>query len=215
VTEYLNSTAETGTYATSGDVITLGNSSPIAGHQLFSADGVNSADYLIKIVNSSGAWKQGICTYNSTAHTLTLSGSWLLTGGTVSDSDAVQVYALGLDADAAAALAFKRYSELLTVVASSGSAQAPVIDGRHYKITLSATCTITLTAPTGAASGVVYSSTIDLVMDGSSTYSWAGGTINEMGTQTDNTTSGAVNSYVVKTYDAGTTWFVYPAGAEV
>ena len=121
----------------------------------------------------------------------------------------------GLDLGAEAGLPLQRYSELLVTVASSGSAQAPVIDGRHYKITLSATCTITLTAPTGAASGVVYSSTIDLVMDGSSTYSWAGGTINEMGTQTDNTTSGAVNSYVVKTYDAGTTWFVYPAGAEV
>jgi len=102
--EYLDSTAETGVYATSGDVITLDDSTPVAGNQLFSDSANDGADYLVKIVDADGNWKQGICTYASAGDTLTLSGSWLLTGGTVADSTAVQVYALGLDAAAVAAL---------------------------------------------------------------------------------------------------------------
>lgn len=96
-------------------------------------------------------------------------------------------------------------------VASSGGVQTVQLDGRAHVITLSAACTITLSAVgTGYSSAIIV-----LIQDPTTprTISWAG-TPKALDTQTISTTAGKHTVWLAWTPNGGTTYYLSGAGKE-
>jgi len=214
--EFQNSIGEVGTYTSSTTKVAL-SGTPVQGHQAFDdAPATNGETFLCKIVDSSGNWKLGVMTYASATPDLTLSGSWLASLGTLSETASdVQVFNVSHYA-LTDGLHFDTYNEGTVFNATAGATPGVVLDGRTYRLTLSANATVALSCPSGAASGTAYSALIIFVQGASAyTVSWSGGTNRLfLGTQTDSTTNGDYFAYLVTTVDAGTNYLIMPAGTE-
>lgn len=110
----------------------------------------------------------------------------------------------------------KDYSETLVTDTDSGATHTiDVSTGNHHALTLTANCTLTFSNP--SPTGKACSFTLRVIQDGTGsrtlTYpasvDWAGGSA-----PTLTTDASAVDFLTFLTYDAGTTWYGFPAGLD-
>lgn len=110
----------------------------------------------------------------------------------------------------------KDYSETLATDTDSGATHTiDITTGNHHSLTLTANCTLTFSNP--SPTGKACSFTLRVIQDGTGarllTYpasvEWAGGSA-----PTLTTAANAVDFLTFLTYDAGTTWYGFPAGLD-
>lgn len=201
--------------------ITLGSAA--TGYRSFSGAGVSDGDKVSYLIEDGTSWEFGVGTYTSSGTTLsrdTVSAS--SAGGTtkISATSSSAVYITALAAD------LVQYDSVGAVNISGGLREkknAPSISsgtltldcstGNIFAVSLNANIT-TLTFSNVPSSGTAYALTLSFTADGTartvtwgSAIKWPGGTA-----PTLTSTNAKVDTFVLTTWDGGTTWYAFTAG---
>ena len=205
--------------STGTGTLTLG--SAVTGYQTFASAGVANGDVVSYAIEDGANWEIGTGTYTSSGTTLSRTPSASSNSGSaISNTTAAQVYITALTADIVNASSGSATG--LTATGLKETKTAPTIStntltldcstGNVFNVSLNANVT-TLTFTNVPSSGTAYGLTLSLSITGSFTVTWPASVKWPSATApTLTTTSGKTDTFVLFTYDGGTTWWAFTAG---
>lgn len=206
--------------STGTGTLTLG--SAVTGYQTFASAGVANGDVVSYAIEDGVNWEIGTGTYSSTGTTLSRSPSASSSAGAaITVTTNAQVYITALTADIVNASSGAATG--LTVTGAKETKTAPSIStntltldcsaGNVFAVSLNSNIT-TLSFTNVPASGTAYGMTLSFTADGTartitwgSAVKWPGGTA-----PTLTSTNGKVDTFVLTTWDGGTTWYAFVGG---
>ena len=201
---------------------TLTVGSAVTGYQTFSSAGVANGDVVSYAIEDGANWEIGTGTYTASGTTLSRTPSASSNAGSaISVTTSAQVYITALVADivnassgSATGLTVTGAKETKTAPSiSSGTLTLDCSAGNVFAVSLNANIT-TLSFSNVPSTGTAYGLTLALTADGTartvtwgSAVKWPGGTA-----PTLTSTSGKVDTFVLTTWDGGTTWYAFTGG---
>lgn len=206
--------------STGTGTLTLG--SAVSGYQTFASAGVANGDVVSYAIEDGVNWEIGTGTYSTTGTTLSRSPSASsAAGAAITVTTNAQVYITALTADIVNASSGSATG--LTVTGAKETKTAPSITtntltldcsaGNVFAVSLNANIT-TLTFTNVPASGTAYGLTLAFTADGTArtitwpaSVKWPGGTA-----PTLTSTLNKVDTFVLNTWDGGTTWYAFVGG---
>lgn len=206
--------------STGTGTLTLG--SAVTGYQTFASAGVANGDVVSYAIEDGANWEIGTGTYTTTGTTLSRTPSASSNANAaISVTTAAQVFITALTADIVNASSGTATG--LTITGSKETKTAPSIStntltidcsaGNVFAVSLNANIT-TLSFSNVPASGTAYGLTLAFTADGTArtvtwgaSVKWPGGTA-----PTLTSTSGKVDTFVLTTWDGGTTWYAFTGG---
>ena len=205
--------------STGTGTLTLG--SAVTGYQTFANAGVANGAIVSYVIEDGANWEVGTGTYTSSGTTLsrTVSAS-SNSGSAISNTTSAQVFITALAADIVNANSGTASG--LTATGLKETKTAPTIStntltldcstGNVFNVSLNANVS-TLTFTNVPSSGTAYGLTLSLSITGSFTVTWPASVKWPSATApTLTTTSGKTDTFVLFTYDGGTTWWAFVAG---
>lgn len=201
---------------------TLTVGSAVTGYQTFSSAGVANGDVVSYAIEDGANWEIGTGTYTASGTTLSRTPSASSNAGSaISVTTSAQVYITALVADivnassgSATGLTVTGAKETKTAPSiSSGTLTLDCSAGNVFAVSLNANIT-TLSFSNVPSTGTAYGLTLALTADGTartvtwgSAVKWPGGTA-----PTLTSTNAKVDTFVLTTWDGGTTWYAFTGG---